>query len=149
MENRIVSLVIDATEAELLAQFWAEVLGWQVVDRGNYGVSTGVDGGPFEIDFRFVPDGPKLAKNRLHLDLKPVNRDQAAELSRLVALGARQADVGQGDLNWVVLADPQGIEFRLCRPDAYAGPSVTVAQQGTSVNAADAGVARLSRCARP
>jgi len=68
MENRIVSLVIDATDAELLAQFWAEVLGWQVVDRGNYGVSIGVDGGPFEIDFRFVPDGPKLAKNRLHLD---------------------------------------------------------------------------------
>jgi catechol-2,3-dioxygenase len=54
MENRIVSLVIDATDAELLAQFWAEVLGWQVVERGNYGVSIGVDGDPFEIDFRFV-----------------------------------------------------------------------------------------------
>ena len=116
MENRIVSLVIDATDAELLAQFWAEVLGWQVVDRGSYGVSIGVNGRPFEIDFRFVPDGPKLAKNRLHLDVKPVNRDQAAELSRLVALGARQADVGQGDRNWVVLADPEGNEFCLCRP---------------------------------
>jgi len=92
------------------------VLGWQVVERGNYGVSIGVDGGPFEIDFRFVPDGPKLAKNRLHPDVKPVNRDQAAELSRLIALGARQADVGQGDRNWIVLADPEGNEFCLCRP---------------------------------
>ncbi len=52
----------------------------------------------------------------LHLDVKPVNRDQAAELSRLLALGARQADVGQGDRNWVVLADPEGNEFCLCRP---------------------------------
>ena len=64
MENQIVSLVIDATDAELLAQFWAGALGWQVVKRGSYGVSIGVDGGPFEIDFRFVPDGPKLTKNR-------------------------------------------------------------------------------------
>ena len=116
MENRIVSLVIDATDAELLAQFWTGALGWQVVKRGNYGVSIGASDSPFEIDFRFVPDGPKLAKNRLHLDVKPVNRNQEAELRRLLALGARQADVGQGDRNWVVLADPEGNEFCLCRP---------------------------------
>jgi catechol-2,3-dioxygenase len=116
VENRIVSLVIDATDAELLAQFWAGALGWQVVDRGGYGVSIGHDGGPFEIDFRLVPDGPKPAKNRLHLDVKPVQRDQAAELDRLIALGARPVDVGQGDRNWYVLADPEGNEFCLCRP---------------------------------
>ena len=85
VENRIASLVVDATDAELLAQFWAGALGWQVVNRGSYGVSIGVDDGPFEIDFRFVPDGPKLTKNRLHLDIKPVHRDQAAELGRLLA----------------------------------------------------------------
>jgi catechol-2,3-dioxygenase len=96
VENRIASLVVDATDAELLAQFWARTLGWRVVNRGSYGVSIGADGGPFEIDFRFVPDGPKLTKNRLHLDVKPVIRDQAAELGRLLALGARQVDVGQG-----------------------------------------------------
>jgi hypothetical protein len=72
------------------------------VKRGNYGVSIRASDSPFEIDFRFVPDGPKLAKNRLHLDAKPVNRNQEAELSRLLTLGARQADVGQGDRNWVV-----------------------------------------------
>ncbi len=116
VENRIASLVVDATDAEQLAQFWAEALGWQVVNRGSYGVSIGAGGGPFEIDFRFVPDGPKLTKNRLHLDVKPVHRDQAAELGRLLALGARQVDVGQGAQNWFVLADPEGNEFCLCRP---------------------------------
>jgi catechol-2,3-dioxygenase len=116
VENRIVSLVVDATDAELLAQFWATALGWRLVNRGNYGVSIGVDGGPFEIDFRVVPDGPKPAKNRLHLDVTPVHRDQQAELDRLLALGARQVDVGQGDQNWYVLADPEGNEFCLCRP---------------------------------
>src|SRR2546429_9888396 len=34
VENRIASLVVDATDAELLAQFWAGALGWQVVNRG-------------------------------------------------------------------------------------------------------------------
>jgi hypothetical protein len=63
-----------------------------------------------------VPDGPKTGKNRLHLDIKPVSRDQAAELGRLLALGARQVDVGQGARSWYVLADPEGNEFCLCRP---------------------------------
>ncbi len=116
VENRIASLVVDAADAELLAQFWAAALGWQVVNRGTYGASIGTENGPFEIDFRFVPDGPKAAKNRLHLDIKPLNRDQQAELDRLLALGARQVDVGQGDRSWYVLADPEGNEFCLCRP---------------------------------
>jgi hypothetical protein len=116
VENRVASLVIDATDAELLARFWAAALGWQLINRGGYGVSIGIDGGPFEIDFRYVPDGPKAAKNRLHLDIKPISRDQAAELDRLLALGARQVDVGQGTRSWHVLADPEGNEFCLCRP---------------------------------
>ena len=102
----------------MLAQFWAGALGWQVVRRSSYGVSIGVGGGPFEIDFRSVPDGPKLTKNRLHLDVKPVNRDQAAELSRLFALGARQAGVGQGDRNWVVLPTPRPMSSASAVPDA-------------------------------
>ena len=58
--------------------------------------------------FARVPE-PKTLKNRLHLDFRPV--DQAAEVSRLLALGARHADVGQGDETWVVLMDPEGNEF--------------------------------------
>ena len=48
-------------------------------------------------------------KNRLHLDLRPV--DQAAEVTRLEGLGATRTDVGQGDSPWVVMADPEGNEF--------------------------------------
>ena len=75
---------------------------------------TPAAGGCFEIDFRWVPDGPKTTKNRLHFDVNPVDRDQAAELDRLLALGARPVDVGQGDRSWHVLEDPEGNEFCLC-----------------------------------
>lgn len=55
---------------------------------------------------------PKVGKNRIHLDLAPpVGGDQLAEVERLVALGATRVDVGQGDVPWVVLADPDGNEF--------------------------------------
>ncbi len=66
------------------------------------------------IVFQRVPDG-KTAKNRLHLDLRP--KDQAAEVARLEALGARRVDVGQGtNVSWVVLADPDGNEFDVLKP---------------------------------
>lgn len=103
-------------DAEKLAQFWAEALGWQVIKQGSYGVTIGGEG-PLEIDFRTVPDGPKTTKNRLHLDIKPVRREQADELDRLLALGARRTDVGQRpEVSWYVLEDPEGNEFCLCRP---------------------------------
>jgi predicted enzyme related to lactoylglutathione lyase len=117
MENRIAYLVIDATDAERLARFWADVLGWRIVRRGSYWVTIGHDDGPVEINFRSVPDRPASQKNRLHLDIKPVRRSQPDELRRLVALGAREVDVGQRpDANWAVLADPEGNEFCLCLP---------------------------------
>ena len=93
VENQVASLVIDATDAELL-----------------------------EIDFRSVPDGPKAVKNRLHLDIKPVSRHQAAELDRLLALGARQVDVGQGTRSWHVLADPKVTSSACAVPDLPTRP---------------------------
>jgi hypothetical protein len=64
----------------------------------------------------FIGRPPSSAyKNRLHIDLDP--DDQAAEVERLLALGARPADVGQGDdVAWVVLADPEGNELCVLRP---------------------------------
>ena len=59
-----------------------------------------------------VPEG-KTVKNRLHLDLRP--EDQAAEVERLIGLGARKVDIGQGSQTWVVLADPEGNEFCVLR----------------------------------
>ena len=56
-------------------------------------------------------------KNRIHLDVAGFPTDeQAAEVSRLIDLAARPAEVGQsqaepGEVTWVVLADPEENEF--------------------------------------
>lgn len=65
---------------------------------------------PPALTFARVPEG-KAVKNRLHLDLNPADREQHEEVRRLLDLGARHVDVGQGDVSWVVLADPEGNEF--------------------------------------
>ena len=60
---------------------------------------------------------PKLGKNRLHLDIAPpADVGQRAEVDRLVALGATPIDIGQGDVDWVVMADPDGNEFCVLTP---------------------------------
>jgi len=122
MSNRISALSVDSRDAVALAGFWTAVLGWTVVEQDDVGVSiAAAQGAPFGIDFLAVPDGPKVGKNRLHLDLSPVDRDQDAELARLLALGARPVDVGQAaDVSWHVLADPEGNEFCLLR--SQVGP---------------------------
>jgi predicted enzyme related to lactoylglutathione lyase len=117
MANRITSFCIDATDARSSADFWCDVLDWQVteVDNGVVRIQDGPDA-RLAIDFITVPDGPKTVKNRLHLDLNATDRDQDAELERLLGLGARRVDIGQGpDVSWVVLADPEGNEFCLLR----------------------------------
>ena len=70
--------------------------------------------------FVTVPEG-KAVKNRLHLDVRPADGSIEAEVARLVALGARRADVGQGSQPWAVLADPEGNEFCVLGP--LAGPA--------------------------
>ena len=62
------------------------------------------------LTFARVPEG-KTVKNRVHLDVNPADREQDEEVRRLLDLGARHVDVGQGDVTWVVLADPEGNEF--------------------------------------
>jgi predicted enzyme related to lactoylglutathione lyase len=114
MANRITSIAIDCADPELLASFWTAVLGWQVTERDEGIVSIGTPAGAFGIDFVQVPE-PKQIKNRLHLDLNATDREQDAELRRLLDLGARPADVGQGEASWHVLADPEGNEFCLLR----------------------------------
>jgi hypothetical protein len=125
MANRITSLCIDCTDAEALAAWWCEVLDWQITERDDdvVRIQPVSDGQPSAakpaIDFLTVPDGPKTTKNRLHLDVNATDRDQGQELARLLALGARTVDIGQGDLSptmtWFVLADPEGNEFCLLR----------------------------------
>ncbi|MEU6253987.1 VOC family protein [Streptomyces sp. NPDC047043] len=101
---------VDAADPVALGRWWSEALGWVVVndDREEYEIRPEKDRLP-GIIFAAVPEG-KTIKNRLHLDFRP--DDQDAEVARLLALGARHADVGQGDdVTWVTLADPEGNEF--------------------------------------
>jgi predicted enzyme related to lactoylglutathione lyase len=114
MANRITSIAIDCADPALLAAFWTDVLGWQVTERDDEMVSIGAPAAPFGIDFIRVPE-PKRTKNRLHLDLNATDREQDAELRRLLGLGATLADIGQGEVSWHVLADPEGNEFCLLR----------------------------------
>ena len=120
MACRITELVLDCRDPERLAGFWCEVLGWKVLDReGNEAIEIGPEGGAGGAQPVLVLSAstdPKRDKLRLHLDVNATDRDQAAELERLLALGARPADVGQtGAESWHVLADPEGNEFCLLR----------------------------------
>ena len=112
-------LVVDSRDPEALAAFWADVLGWRAVPHGDgdYWVAQHADPlGPGPVlTFVRVPEA-KAGKNRLHIDVNPSGCDQAVELERLLALGARRTDVGQGEPSWVVLADPEGNEFCLLEP---------------------------------
>jgi hypothetical protein len=97
--------------------FWSEALGWPLVwDQEQETAIRAPRGGP-KITWGGPPLMPKTGKFRLHFDLAPpADGDQAAEVDRLVSLGATRVDIGQGDVSWVVMADPDGHEFCLLTP---------------------------------
>jgi hypothetical protein len=101
--------VIDCQDPESLAAFWCQALGYQVVSRNEREVDIAPGPGSYPgLAFLRVSDD-KTVKNRLHIDLNP--SDQQAEVRRLLALGATRINIGQGDAEWVVMADPEGNEF--------------------------------------
>lgn len=120
MASKFTELAIDCADPKGLAEFWCSVLDYEVQDQDEGIVAIGsplVPEGknrpgpvPPTLTFARVPEG-KTVKNRLHLDVNPTDREQDDEVRRLLELGARHADVGQGDQSWVVLADPEGNEF--------------------------------------
>jgi hypothetical protein len=120
MACRISELVLECRDPELLARFWCQVLDFVVLEReGDGSVEIGPRegfGGPQPTIILSPTDERERAKPRLHIDVNATDRDQDAELERLLALGARPADVGQtGEESWHVLADPEGNEFCLLR----------------------------------
>jgi predicted enzyme related to lactoylglutathione lyase len=110
-------IVIDAHDLPGLARFWAELLGWNVLSEREREVVIGpAETAPVGICFMPVTD-PKTMKNRVHLDLTTGGVDREAEIGRILALGARQVDIGQtGNESWSVFADPEGNEFCVVRP---------------------------------
>ena len=109
------ALSSDGTQE--VGYFWSKALGWPLVwDQDEETAIQSPQGGT-KISWGGPPVEPKLGKNRLHLDLAPpADGDQQAEVERLVSLGATRIDIGQGDVNWVVMADPDGNEFCVLTP---------------------------------
>jgi catechol-2,3-dioxygenase len=118
MACRITELVLDCTDPDKLAEFWCGVLGYQVLDRDSDSVEIGrADQNPEDRLTLILSrvNEPKKQKLRLHIDVNATDRDQSAELARLLKLGAREVDIGQANVRWYVLADPEGNEFCLLR----------------------------------
>ncbi|GAA2229805.1 hypothetical protein GCM10010360_61400 [Streptomyces nogalater] len=113
MALRPVQVNIKALDSSAVGRFWAEALGWSAYSPG---VTTyvGPAGGlvwpdPVNVcvDVVPVPERKTPAKNRVHLDLATTSAAHQTELvSRLRVLGAKPVDVGQGEVPWTVLADP-------------------------------------------
>ncbi len=128
MTSRITELSVDCADPAALARFWAAALDYVVLDEEPDLVEIGPAGraddqllaevrsGPVAptIFFARVPE-EKTIKNRLHLDLSPVDTDRDAEVARLEGLGARRTDLAPHDSTWVVMLDPAGNEFCVLR----------------------------------
>ncbi|MDE3722037.1 VOC family protein [Nocardiopsis sp. N85] len=111
------AVTVDCVDPRAMARFWDEAMDWTLHevtdDRAVLRSAEGV--GPY-LEFLRTPDA-KTVKNRVHLDLRPYpGDDQAEEVARLRALGAIAVDIGQGDVPWTVLADPEGNEFCVLTP---------------------------------
>jgi len=116
--SAILNVTFDCHDPKAVASFWSAVTGYlveEVASPGNpYWVASPPDKSRPRLVFVSVPER-KERKNRVHLDVLPVDRDQSKELERLLGLGATVVD-DRRDLNpggWVVLADPEGNEFCL------------------------------------
>ncbi len=128
MTARLRHITIDSADPYTLARFWATVTGYaEDPDNPNLpddpeAFLQGPDGAP---GLLFVPvPEPKTAKNRVHLDVVPVDRTRDAEVQRLLAAGATLVDDRRrpDGAGWVVLADPEGNEFCVERSDAERPP---------------------------
>jgi len=113
--SRLGTIVIDchADDAGPAAEFWSRALGWAAQPLAH----------PDDANYRELATPPSEVKvlvqavahpSRVHVDIETDDID--AEVARLEALGARRVDVGQGDVSWVVMADPDGNEFDVLRP---------------------------------
>ena len=124
MTSRFTEIVIDCHDPKPLAEFWCAVLDYRVIaDEGNEVEIAARDLTPEDIRAAPIPPSllfirvpeSKTVKNRLHIDVSPIDCSRDEEVERLIGLGARHVDIGQGEHSWVVLADPEGNEFCVLR----------------------------------
>src|SRR5436190_14121078 len=118
MTSRLFAICFGAGEPRDLARFWAGVLGREMADDPDDGVTLLPDDDT-GFRLRFLPnDEPKVGQNRMHFDLTSTSlADQQRTVARALELGARHIDVGQRpEEAHVVLADPDGNEFCVIEP---------------------------------
>lgn len=112
-------MVLDCADPQALAEFWAPILDGVVLGAEDPYVIVGAkDGAGTFLILQRVPE-PKLTKNRVHFDV--YSPDVESEAARLVGLGATRVSEGpveEHGFKWVVLADPEGNEFCVCRGDS-------------------------------
>jgi catechol 2,3-dioxygenase-like lactoylglutathione lyase family enzyme len=114
----VAAVVVDSPDPGAAARFWQRAAGWEPASEwtDRFAALRAPQGvGPY-LEFLRVPE-PKTVKDRIHLDVAPfADGDRPAEAASLVEAGAVSVDVGQGDVTWTVLADPQGNEFCVLSP---------------------------------
>ncbi|MFC7534030.1 VOC family protein [Actinoplanes sp. GCM10030250] len=113
----IAAIVVDCADPRAMAQFWGRAIDWTPHEAtdGAAVFRSAKGSGPY-LEFLRTP-GAKSAPDRVHLDLLPYpGDDKEAEVTRLRALGAADLDLGQGDVPWTCLSDPDGHEFCVLGP---------------------------------
>ncbi|WP_091106375.1 VOC family protein [Micromonospora citrea] len=122
MATRLVQINMKARDDSALGGFWAKALGWELSSEGPGVTNLEPEGFVYPdpvavcVDLIVSPE-PKTVKNRVHVDLATTSAAHQAEVvARLTELGATPADVGQGDVPWTVMADPEGNEFCVLDP---------------------------------
>ena len=118
MPLRLDTVTIDARAPEALARWWAEALDYEIGGEapGEMWIQPKSGAPGVTLLFGEVTED-KTVKNRVHLDLRPDDRD--AEVARLESMGAQRVDIGQtGEETWIVLADPEGNELCVLRSES-------------------------------
>ncbi|NDL55651.1 VOC family protein [Phytoactinopolyspora mesophila] len=116
MQSTLVAVTYGAQNPTRVAQFWAGLLGRELVEDGDGVLLPGADG---QLGLRFVADGvPPAGQHRIHLHLTSTSlADQQHTVAIAVELGASHLDVGQRrDEGHIVLSDPEGYEFCVIEP---------------------------------
>ncbi len=126
-DSPIYAIAFDAIDSDVQGKFWSAATGWPIVgyvpariasDGQIANLRSPNDVGPIiTLGGGAERTAPKPVKNRVHLDVAPYSQDdQNAEIERIIALGATRIDIGQGQVSWVVMADPEGNEFCVLSP---------------------------------